>query len=232
MPVTTLILHAAILARLIAAPPYPFAVGERLEYEARLGIIPVGSATMSVNPMTRERGHEAFVFAATGEGRPLGIRVGAELTSYVGTRGFNSLRFHRRLFQGTSVDEAQFQIVPDSSRYREVGVPRDWAAPRNPLDELAFLYYLRTAPLKVGATYDIPRYFKTGYNPVQVRVLSRETRTLPDGATAPALNLEITSRGMTMAVTLTDDARRLPLELELPLPFGRVTLELTRAIGR
>jgi hypothetical protein len=32
-----------------------------------------------------------------------------------------------------------------------------------------------------------------------------------------------------MNVTMTDDARRLPVELDLPLPFGRVTLELTRA---
>lgn len=229
MPVTTLLLQGALLARLVAAAPYPFAVGERLEYEAKLGIIPVGTATISVNPMTRERGRESFVFAATGEGRPLGIRMGAELTSYVGTSGFNSLRFHRRLIQGASVDEAQFQIVPDSSRYRQVGVPHDWAAPPNPLDELAFLYYLRTAPLKVGATYDIPRYFRTGYNPVRVRVLSRETRTLPGGSTAPAFNLEITSRGMTMAVIMTDDSRRLPLELDLPLPFGRITLELTKA---
>jgi Protein of unknown function (DUF3108) len=229
MPVSTLLLHGALLARLVASPPYPFAVGERLEYEARLGIIPIGTASMSVNSMARERGREAFVFAAAGEGRPLGIRVGAELTSYVGTRGFNSLRFHRRVFQGTSVEDAQFQIIPDSSRYREVGVPRDWAAPRDPLDELAFLYYLRTAPLELGATYAIPRYFKTGYNPVQVRVLGRETRALPGGATVPALNLEITSRGMTMTVTLTDDARRLPVELELPLPFGLVTLELVRA---
>ena len=105
MPVTTLLAHAALLARL--AVPYPFAVGETLQYQAKLGAFPVGSATMSVNPMTRERGREAFVFAATGEGRPLGLRVGAELTSYVGARGFNSLRFHRRIFQGTSVDESQ-----------------------------------------------------------------------------------------------------------------------------
>jgi uncharacterized protein DUF3108 len=228
MPVLTLLLHGALLARLVA-PPYPFAVGERLEYEARLGIIPVGSATMSVNPMAREHGREAFVFAAAGEGRPLGIRMGAELTSYVGARAFSSLRFHRRVFQGGSVDEAQFQIIPDSSRYRQEGDPREWAAPPNPLDELAFLYYLRTVPLKLGATYSIPRYFKTGYNPVQVRVVNRETRTLPDGRSAPVLDLEITSRGMMMTVAMTDDARRLPVELELPLPFGRVTLELTRA---
>ena len=224
MPLPTLLAHAALLARLAA--PYPFAVGETLQYEAKLGYIPVGTATMTVHPMTRERGKEAFVFAAFGEGRPLGLRVGAEMTSYVGTLGFNSLRFHRRLFQGTSVDEAQYQIIPDSSRYRQDGVPQDWAAPRNPLDELAFLYYLRTVPLKVGATYQIPRYFKTGYNPVQVRVIGRETVPLPGGGTAPVLALEISSRTLRMSVKMTDDARRLPVEMELPLPFGQITLEL------
>ena len=229
MLATTLLVHAALLARLTAPAPYPFAVGEVLEYEAKLGVIPIGTARMTVNPMTRERGAEAFVFAATGAGRPMGIRVGADLTSYVGARGFNSLRFHRKLYQGGSVDESLFQIVPDSSRYREEGVPRDWAAPRDPLDELAFLYYLRTAPLKVGATYQIPRYFKTGYNPIQVRVLGRVEWELPGGRTVPAFNLEITSRNLLMNVTMTDDARRLPVELDLPLPFGRVTLELTRA---
>jgi hypothetical protein len=227
MPVITLLAHAALLARLAA--PYPFAVGETLQYEARLGYLPVGTATIAVHGMTRERGKEAFVFAASGEGRPLGLRVGAELTSYVGTLGFNSLRFHRRVFQGASVDESQYQIVPDSSRYRQDGVPQDWAAPRNPLDELAFLYYLRTVPLKVGATYEFPRYFKTGYNPIQVRVVGREVRPLPGGRTAPVLLLEVTSRSLRMSVGMTDDARRLPVMMELPLPFGRITLELTSA---
>lgn len=225
MPIAMLLVQAALLARLAA--PLPFAVGETLQYDAKLGLLPIGSATMTVNPMARERGREAFVFAASGEGRPLGVRVGAELTSYVGASEFNSLRFHRRLFQGSSVDEAQFRIVPDSSRYREEGIPRDWASPSDPLDELAFLYYLRTAPLKVGATYQIPRYFKTGYNPIQVRVLGRQTWTLPGGRAAPVLQLEITSGTLRMDVLMTDDAKRLPVELDLPLPFGRVTLELT-----
>jgi len=228
MPVTPLLLHAALLARLTVSA-YPFAVGETLQYEARLGMLPIGSATVAVSRMAQERGAQAFVFAASGEGRPLGIRVGAELTSWVGARGFNSLRFHRRVFQGASVDESQFRIIPDSSRYREDGNPQDWAAPSNPLDELAFLYYLRTMPLKVGATYLIPRYFKTGYNPIEVRVVGRDTRQLPGGRTTPVLDLAISSRTLRMGVMLTDDARRLPVEMNFPLPFGRVTLELTSA---
>ena len=228
MPILPLLLHGALLARLVS-PQYPFAVGERLEYDASLGMIPVGSATISVNPMSQERGREAFVFAARGEARPMGLRFGAELTSYVGAQAFSSLRFHRKLIQGGSVNDVQFQIVPDSSRYRQVGDPRDWVAPPNPLDELAFLYYLRTARLKPGATYSISRYFQTGYNPVQVRVTGRETRTLPDGKSAPVLTLEITSRGNLITLALTDDARRLPVEIDLPLPFGRVTLQLSKA---
>jgi hypothetical protein len=227
MPVSTLLLCGALVAQL-AAPSYPFAVGERLEYQATLGIVPVGSATITVNPMAQERGRQAFVFAASGEARPLGLRFGAELTSYVGVQAFSSLRFHRKLIQGGSVNDVQFQIVPDSSRYRQIGDPRDWAAPPDPLDELAFLYYLRTARLKPGATYSISRYFQTGYNPVQVRVTGRETRTLPDGKSAPVLTLEVTSRGNLIALAMTDDARRLPVEIDLPLPFGRVTLALSK----
>ena len=100
---------------------------------------------------------------------------------------FNSLRFHRRLVQGSSVDEEHYQIIPDSSRYRIEGKPQDWVAPSDPLDELAFLYYLRTMPMKVGAQpISISRYFKTGYNPIQVRVaVARDTAQLPSGQTVP-----------------------------------------------
>ena len=234
MPVPMLLFQGALLAHLVApplsaSPAYPFAVGERLDYEATVGVVPVGSATIVVNPMATEQGHQAFVFAATGEARPLGLKFGAELTSYVGVEPFNSLRFHRKLIQGSSVNDVQFQIVPDSGRYRQVGDPRDWVAPADPLDELAFLYYLRTARLKPGATYSISRYFQTGYNPVQVRVTGRETRTLPGGKSVPVLTLEVTSRGNLVTLALTDDARRLPVEIDLPLPFGRVTLALSKA---
>ena len=41
------------------------------------------------------------------------------------------------------------------------------------------------------------------------------------------LVVEVTARGTTVGVRLTDDARRLPVRLDLPLPYGSVTLELT-----
>lgn len=225
MPVCTLLVHAAFLARLTA--PYPFAVGETLQYEATLGVFPIGTATVTVTGMARERGKEAFVFNAAGQGGPPGIRARYEMTSWVGTGPFNSLRFNRRLVQGNSVEEEHYQIIPDSSRYRVEGKPDNWVAPNDPLDELAFLYYLRTMPMKVGGSYQLSRYFKTGYNPIEVRVVARDTARLPSGASVPVLVVEVTSRGTTVGVRFTDDARRLPVQLDLPLPYGSVTLELT-----
>lgn len=221
---TQLITHAALLARLAA--PYPFSVGETLRYDARLGYFPVGTASVSVARLVNERGTEAFEFAMTGQGGPPGWRVSYDLTSRVGTARFHSLRFHRKLVQGGRVDEHGYVIIPDSARYREEGVPGDWVAPAEPLDELAFLYFLRTADLQVGKSYSLRRYFKTGYNPITVSVDGRESVPMPDGKSASCLAVRVTARGQTMRVWLTDDARRLPAQLEIPLPFGSVTLSL------
>jgi hypothetical protein len=224
MPIAQLLVHAALLARLAA--PYPFAVGETLRYDAKLGYFPVGTASVSVTRLAQERGTEAFVFAGTGEGGPPGFRVRYDLTSWVGTGRFNSLRFHRRLEQSGKVDDQVYVILPDSARYRQDGVPGEWVAPSDPLDELAFLYYLRAAPLRVGQTHSYARYFKTGYNPIEVSVTGREPIPMPDGSNASCLAVRVTARGTTMRVWFTDDARRLPAQLELPLPFGSVTLTL------
>ncbi len=225
MLVTTLLAHAALLARL--AGPYPFDVGETLHYQAKLGLVPIGTATASVVRRTRERGVESFVFSAVGEGGPRGARIRYELTSWVGTRQFNSLRFHRRMIRRNTVEEYRYQIVPDSLRYRREGARGDWAAPRNPLDELAFLYYLRTVSLQVGRTYSVSRYFQTGYNPVRVQVTGRPTLTLPNDRDVRCLALTLTSRDQTINLWLTDDDRRLPVQLDIPLWLGSVRLKLT-----
>jgi Protein of unknown function (DUF3108) len=227
MPAATLLAHAALLAGLAQAPNYPFAVGETLQFEATLGYFPIGTATATVARTTRERGTDAFVFTAVGEGGPPGLRARYEMTSWTRSNGLASLRFHRRLTQGSKVDEKRFQIVPDSGRYRQEGVGQDWAAPRDALDELAYLYYLRTVPLKVGQAFTMSRYFMTGYNPVQVRVTGREQVALFDGRTVPCFTVELTSRGSTVAVSLTDDSRRLPILVMLPLPYGSVLLTLS-----
>src|SRR3954469_20754039 len=99
IPVTQLLAQAALLARLATPAPYPFSVGETLRYEAKLGYFAVGTASVSVTRMVKERGGDQFEFAAAGEGGPPGWRVAYDMTSHVGAAEFHSLRFHLRLMQ-------------------------------------------------------------------------------------------------------------------------------------
>ena len=226
MPVCMLFAQTALLARLAA--PFPFAVGETLQYEATLGVFPIGTASVTVTGMAKERGKEAFVFTATGQGGPPGIRARYDLTSWVGTSRLQFTPFHRRLVQGNSVQEEHYQIIPIRVATASKGKPEDWVAPSDPLDELAFLYYLRTMPMKVGKT--LPALRATSRRgTTRFRSRSSRTRFRPpaSGASVPVLVVEVTTRGTTVGVRFTDDARRLPVQLDLPLPYGSVTLELT-----
>lgn len=219
-------------ARPPARPPaYPFKVGETLRYTATLGYLPIGEASLAVTGTARERGAETFVLSGSGEGGPPGLGVSYQMTSWVGTEQFTSRRFHRRVTQAGKVSDQRFVIIPDSGRVRIEGRPEVWATTAEPLDELAFLYFLRTTTLEVGRSYAWSRYFHTGYNPIRVQVVGRETLSLPGGRQVPCLALRLTARNATSDIWLSDDARRLPVQLRGQLPFGQVTLRLTEVSG-
>ena len=210
-----------------APPAYPFKVGETLRYTATLGYLPIGEASLAVTGLARERGAETFVLAANGEGGPPGLGVSYQLTSWVGTEQFTSRKFYRRITQAGRVSDERFVILPDSGRVRQEGRPEVWGTTAEPLDELAFLYFLRTIPLQVGRSYAWSRYFHTGYNPIRAQVLRRESLSLPDGRTVPCLVIRLTARAASSEVWLSDDPNRLPVQLRGQLPFGQVTLRLT-----
>ena len=50
-----------------------------------------------------------------------------------------------------------------------------------PLDEISFIYFLRTLELEVGQTISMSRYFKADGNPVRFEVLRRDRRKTDAG---------------------------------------------------
>ena len=70
IPVPQLLAQAALLARLAAPdPPTRSAVGETLRYEAKLGYFAVGTASVSVTRMVKERGRRRIRVHRIGRGR-------------------------------------------------------------------------------------------------------------------------------------------------------------------
>ena len=225
----------AAQAVLPTTPPatYPFAVGEKLSYTAKLGMLTLGSGMLEVASVDTVRGVESFRLRFRLKGKTMFYSLDDVLESWIGTSDLNSRRFVQDFVENDKVTKRQYEIFPDSGFYREQGREATHETPVDPLDDAAFFYFVRVTPLEVGKTYTYHRYFRKDKNPVTIEVLKRERMELPDGSKVQCLVLHPTidtkglfSKRSETRIWLTDDARRLPVQIRTKFPFGTITLRL------
>lgn len=209
----------------------PFAVGERLEYDVKFGFLHVGSGEMEVAGVDSVRGHEAWHTVFRVHGGTFFYRVNDRLESWMDVDGLVSLRHWQELSEGRRERERRFEIMPDRGIFLEQGKPESPTV-EAPLDDGAFLYFVRTIPLEVGQTYHFNRYFRPDRNPVTIRVLRREHIRVPAGefdavVIQPIIKTKgIFSEGGHAEIWLSDDASRIMLQMKSKLSFGSLNLYL------
>jgi hypothetical protein len=211
----------------------PFPVGERLLYGARMGVFSVGEASMEVAGVDTVRGAESVHFRFHIEGGALWYHLNQTLESWVGRADFRSRRFVNQTEEKGKSWGHEFDIFPDSGVYREAGRDSVHATVPDPLDDAAFLYWIRTVPLEVGRTYEYRRYFRPERNPVIVQVLGRDRVNVAGRKwNAIVLSPKIPNGGGIFAeraearMWLSDDHDRIMLGLQSKFSFGMVTLKL------
>jgi len=228
-----------VVGAVVEAPPpppppsVPFHVGERLRYQAKFGPFNVGNATMEVAGLDTLQGVEAFHFLFRIEGGALWYHLDQTMESWVGTRDLRSRRFRQDTEERGKQWHRGYDIFPDSGFYREEGKDSTFPTVTDPLDDAAFLYWIRTVPLEQGKRYEYRRYFRPDRNPVIVTVVGRERigvaghkwnaivirPAIPNGRGIFAEKAEA-------RMWLSDDDRRLMLALQSNFSFGQVTLKL------
>ncbi len=215
------------------APAVPFPVGERLVYGARFGPFSVGTATLKVAGIDTVRGIETVHFTFLIDGGALWYHIHQDLESWVGRGDFHSRRFWNQTEEKGRSWERKVEIYPDSGFYREAGRDTTFPTVADPLDDAAFLYWIRTVPLETGKRYEYRRYFRPERNPVIVEVLGHE-RVGAAGRKWQAIVIRprIPNGGGIFAekadarMWLADDSTRIMLALQSNFSFGQVTLKL------
>ena len=236
-------LQGAALGAAQGSPPepparaYPWAVGETLTYSAKLGMLSLGSGTLEVARIDTVRGTESFRFRFRLQGKTIIYSLDDVLESYVGTRDLISRRFVQDFTENDKPKHRRYEIFPDSGYFLEEGHVERNPTPADPLDDAAFFYFVRVTPLAVGQKYVYHRYFRKEKNPVTIEVTKRERLELPDGSMVDCLVLHpvIETKGMfskrsDTRIWLTDDARRLPVQIRSKFPFGTITLRLREMV--
>jgi len=209
----------------------PWRVGERSQYEVRFGKLKVGSGSIEVVQLDNVRGREAWHTRFRVSGGTFFYKVNDVLESWFDARTLASLRFVKDQEEGRSDREVRYEIFPERTAYQEVGEPEQPSVAQ-PLDDGSFLFFVRTLPLKVGEVYELHRYFKPDRNPVRIRVLRRERVKVPAG-TFDAIVVQPTfktkgifSENGRAEVWLSDDERRVVLQMKSSLSFGSLNMYL------
>lgn len=227
------------LVALLATPllaqseAYPFGVGERFQYSAKLGFLRLGTGTIQVAGVDTVRSIPSFIFRFSLVGGNMLYRINSVLESRTGIADFRSRRFTQDNNENGRIFQRHYDIYPDSGFYRLEGSPDPQPTVERPLDDAAFLYFVRSIPLEVGKTYQLDYYFRKEKNPLRITVEKREQMELPDGTKVACLVVRpvMGDRGMfaersDARIWLTDDARRIPVQIRTRYPFGTVILRL------
>lgn len=212
---------------------YPFGVGESFTYHAKVGFIGAGSGSMRVEDVEDVRGHPCYHAVFDVNGHVLFFHAHDHSETWFDTTDLVSRHQTQTIDETGDHATRVYDFYPDRRIYVRNDTTGNSVA--EPLDETAFLYYLRTLPLEAGKTFTIDRHYHLEKNPIVITVERRERVKVPAGEfEAFVLHPVMKSRGLFEAsrhteVWIADDSTRAIVQLKSKLPVGTFNLELTKA---
>ncbi|MDX1646634.1 MAG: DUF3108 domain-containing protein [Longimicrobiales bacterium] len=223
----------------VAVDPFaaraPFGPGEHLVYKVKVGVFGVGEGYMSVVDIDEHEGNPVYHVEMGLQGGLGPAKVDDLYQTWFDVTTLQTWRYVR------DIDEVGYQSYrhwlfhPDRMRWeRQDNDEAGDLGSALPLDEIAFVYYLRTLPLEVGKSYTLSRYFQEDGNPVIIKVLRKDTRNTEgvDYNTiviSPEIQTDgLFGKGGKAEIHVTDDERRIPVYVKSDIPGfpGSLTLHL------
>ena len=221
-------------------PDLPFDVGERLHYRVSLGVLgSVGEGDMSVGGPEDVRGTETLVLRSQVWARVGFVRTTERAESWIDPIRMTALRYQKRTHGAfTRDDEQQVELFPEQRRWEDQRGRHGESPTSTPLDELSFIYYLRTLPLDADTVDSVVRHYDAARNPIAVRVVGRDTVRTSAG-TFPAIIVEMRVKDArryggegVIRLHLSDDAFRYPVRIESSVPVLGATVLTLESVTR
>jgi len=216
--------------------PVPFGPGEYLKYDVRLGALGRrGEGYMQVVGLDSLRGRTTYHVAMAIEGGLLFAKVNDHYQSWFDVANLVTFRFIQDVDEINYERYRHWELYPEEKRFERVDNGNSGDIPTDqPLDDVSFLYFVRTLPLQVGDEYSFDRYFREGGNPVVIKVLRRDTVTVPAGTfntvvVQPIIQTKgLFGEGGEAEIHFTDDQRRLMVLMRSKVPLvGALSLHLS-----
>ncbi len=216
--------------------PLPFAVGERLVYDAHAGPGLNGKAEMWIEGPVDVRGTPAMVLRFTFAARVGLLRVEDNTTSWLDPVRMATLRFVKEEHHLLARHSEDVSVEPIERKWKSADGREGTSPSSRPLDELSFIYAVRTFSLPDGATLVLDRHFDPDRSPTTLRSLGNGSVTTKAGVFSTR-EVEMRVRDArnykgegVIRFSLSDDACHRPIRIESRIPgAGTVVLTLASA---
>lgn len=183
-----LLAPVAVLAQaavpLPGAPPPrpPFPIGEALDYRVHVAIGGnVGQGQMRVEGPVVERGVITWRLTFELEAKRGPVRAVDRTVSWLDPVRFAATRFEKSERHPLSRSDERVEMQIEAGTYTDADGQSFGLGSALPLDELSFIYFLRTLPLDRDSTYEFHRHFDPARNPTVVHVKGEEILETPVG---------------------------------------------------
>ena len=211
----------------------PFRVGETLNYSVKFNFIPAGTAALKVVSADTVNNIPSFHIqysARTGSLADKLFKIRDQVDSWIDEKGLFIHHQVKTIRQGNYKKNSNtklfyadsFAIVNNDS------IPISGTV----FDPYSLFYYLRTIPLILGETLNMITFDNGSFTDFQLRVEKRESLSGPAG-TFKCLVINPFKDGKTllknegdMTIWLSDDARRIPVQILVKLKYGTMKLKL------
>ena len=223
--------------------PLPFAAGERLTYAITWLALRAGTAVMETDVMSSVREGPAVKLFSTARSSPFvskffpvenRVESVFDLARLVPQR----MIFHRREGRRRNDFDVTFRHAQGTVTSIKDGVEKTLAIPPETQDALSCLYYVRSLPALVpGSTHVLNVHHDQKNYRVEIRVESLDKVATPWGEVEALRILAIMPfQGIflnegNIRVWLTNDARRVPLQMKAKVIIGSIVASLTEVSG-
>ena len=222
--------HLAALA-LTSAHALPFSVGEQLTYTVRIPSAWMsGRGVMSVDSVTDIRGTPTYVLHFTFKAKIGPVKASSDETSWLDPLRLTALQFQKHESSPLGKDNETVELFPAEKRWLTTDGKSGTSPSDAPLDELSFIYFVRTLPLVPDTTYTFDRHFDVARNPVTVHVVRRDTLATVSGP-VPTILVEMRVKDPrhyrgdgVISINLSDDAERVPMRIASTIPGVGTTI--------
>lgn len=217
-----------------SADTLPFGVGERMVYRARVANVgTVGRGAMWVEGPVMVRGVRTLLLRFDMSAGFGPVKASDRTSSWLDATRMTSLRYAKRERSPVANHQEEVDLYPEEKIWRSASGASGATPASRSLDELSFIYYIRTLPLTPGAVYRLDRHFDSSRNPTTITVVGRERVVTAAGSFHTVL-VEMRVRDSrryknvgVIRINLTDDRCRVPVRITSSLRvLGTVVLTL------